>query len=266
MRSDIRPLKQSNIRYQTPEKNQIPDITRSQKSDIWLKKSYIRPQKKSIIRHHTPLKKIKYQISRYPRSTPPPPPLYMLLSIWSTPREWYTSDTYLYRVYHDIKQLALNITAWQSSHLGSLIWPYQCIHASYFLQCSRISYRFYWVYLADAKLLTIDSIGFFSRHKLHLTVYWASREPTGGVHRPRFHVLCRYGISCPYRMDGGFTTDLDKDLCFITGLSACNKIPLWTAPWWCRVPSTGTPGSGDDRTDKSQQIRNIIQVKADVHA
>ena len=34
--SDIRPHKKSNMRYQTPKKNQISDITRSQKSDIWL--------------------------------------------------------------------------------------------------------------------------------------------------------------------------------------------------------------------------------------
>ena len=62
-----------------PQQNQISDITWSQKSDIWLKKSDIRYQtpppkkKKSIIRYHTPPKKIKYQISRWTRSTHPRP-------------------------------------------------------------------------------------------------------------------------------------------------------------------------------------------------
>ena len=60
--SDIRPLK----------KNQISDITRSQKSDICLKKSDIRYQtKKKQLSDITPLK-IRYQGT----PVPPPPPQY----------------------------------------------------------------------------------------------------------------------------------------------------------------------------------------------
>ena len=64
--SDIRPPKKSNIRLSRVHKNQISG----------LKKSDVGPQKKIQYQISHPLK-IKYRISRYPRSTPqlPPPQL-----------------------------------------------------------------------------------------------------------------------------------------------------------------------------------------------
>ena len=97
---DIRPPKISNIRYQTPEniKYQISRVRKNQISGI--QKSDIRPPKKINYQISHPLKKIKYQISWYPRSTPPPPPLWSLCIIYL---KSYTQRThkslYLYIIY-----------------------------------------------------------------------------------------------------------------------------------------------------------------------
>ena len=69
--SDIRPPKN---KYQTPKKSNIRYyvFAKNQRSD---------PQKNQLSDITSPKKKIKYQISRYPRSTPPP--LDMNCDLWT---------------------------------------------------------------------------------------------------------------------------------------------------------------------------------------
>ena len=89
--SDIRPPKKWNIRYHTPKKSNIRCLTPPPKKIKYQIHMYNVPPPKSNIRYlDTPVPptppppphphiryntsyKIKYQISRYPRSTPPPP-------------------------------------------------------------------------------------------------------------------------------------------------------------------------------------------------